>query len=119
MKKAELQLYDEMGAQGRSCGVVNYFKCPYGEERDDLIKYGDIAFKLWEHVEWYDRHWNGPDSFTPSEDEKKWYHWHEPSIIDVTDLDDIDKALDDGRMGKIIKEHKRYMKETGRELWAI
>jgi hypothetical protein len=119
MKKTEINLYDAIGANGRSCDIVNYFKCPYPDERDDLTKHGRYAYELWEHVEWYHRHWNGPDSFTPSEEERKWYHWHDPPIIDVTNLDDIEKALDDGRMNKIIEEHKRYMKETGFEIWAL
>jgi hypothetical protein len=42
---------------------------------------------------------------------------HGPPIIDVTDYNDIDKAIDDGRLKKIIEEHKRYMKETGAEIW--
>jgi hypothetical protein len=49
----------------------------------------------------------------------KWYHYGEPSIIDVTSYDDALKAREDGRLERIIQEHERYMKETGREIWAL
>jgi len=49
----------------------------------------------------------------------KWYHFNEPRIIDVGSYDDVTKALEDGRMKRIIKEHERYMKETDREIWTI
>jgi DNA-binding LytR/AlgR family response regulator len=41
----------------------------------------------------------------------KRYHFGEPNITDVTSYDDIFKALNDGRLEKIIEEHKKYMKE--------
>jgi len=41
----------------------------------------------------------------------KWYHFCEPRVVDVTDYDDIVKALDDGRMERIVKEYERYEKE--------
>jgi hypothetical protein len=71
------------------------------------------------HLQWYDRHWNRHSTFTPSSDEVKWYHWGEPSIIDLTSYQDILKALKDGRLDKIIDEHKKYMKETGCSAWAL
>jgi hypothetical protein len=37
----------------------------------------------------------------------------------VTNYDDIVRAIDDGRLDKIIDEHIRYMKETDREPWAL
>jgi hypothetical protein len=40
----------------------------------------------------------------------------EPHIIDVGSYDDVTKALEDGRMERIAEEHKRYMKETNREI---
>jgi hypothetical protein len=46
----------------------------------------------------------------------KWYHYNETPIIDVTSYDDILKAIDDGRLNRIIDEHKRYMKETHCEI---
>ena len=33
--------------------------------------------------------------------------------------DDILRSIDDGRLDKIINEHKRYMKETGCEIWNL
>jgi hypothetical protein len=45
----------------------------------------------------------------------KWYHFNEPPIIDVTRYEDICKALDDGRLDKIVAEHKRYLNESGYE----
>ena len=41
------------------------------------------------------------------------------TIIDVTNYDDIMRAIDDGRLDKLIDEHTRYMKETGRKIWAL
>jgi hypothetical protein len=49
----------------------------------------------------------------------KWYHYNEPPIIDVTDYDDILRAIDDGRLDTIITEHLRYMKETHCEIWNL
>jgi hypothetical protein len=37
----------------------------------------------------------------------------------VTSYDDIIRAIEDGRLDKIINEHMRYMKETDREIWAL
>ena len=42
----------------------------------------------------------------------------EPEIINVTSLDDIVKAMEDGRFDKVVEEHERYMKETGRKIYA-
>ena len=55
---------------------------------------------------------------TAPDSELKWYHYSEPEIINITSLDDIVKAMEDGRFDKIIDEHERYMKETGREIWV-
>jgi len=49
----------------------------------------------------------------------KWYHFDESPIIDVTDFEDLDRAIDDGRLDRIVQEHLRYMKETDREIWAL
>jgi len=120
MQMVELRIYDELaGAAGRTCNVVNYFKCPYGEEWKQLLSDGHEANQLWEHVRWYDCHWNRGQSFRPPETERKWYHYGEPSIIDVSNFEDICKALEDGRIDKIEAEHNRYMKETGCESWNI
>jgi hypothetical protein len=37
----------------------------------------------------------------------------------VTSYDDIPQAIEDDRLGRIIDEHTRYMKETGREIRAL
>ena len=63
---------------------------------------------LWRLVEFYDRHWNDPRTYTPSPSEAKWYHMGELGILDVTSRDDILKALEDGRMDKICSEYSRY-----------
>lgn len=120
MLETEWRLYNELaGANNRTCKIINYFHCPYGDEWRDLIEDGYLAYKLWQHVTWYDRHWNPDHTFTSPASERKWYHYGEPAIIDVTNLDDICKALDDGRFDKIVAEHERYMKETGYDIWAI
>jgi hypothetical protein len=120
MREAELRVYSELaGAANRTCTITNYFNCPYGEEWKQLLSDGHAANKLWEHVEWYDRHWNRGHSFRHTESERKWYHYGEPPIIDVSNFEDIRKALDDGRLDKIATEHERYMKETGCESWNI
>ena len=49
----------------------------------------------------------------------KWYHVNEPSIVGVTNYDDVIQAIEDGRLNKIIDEHTRYMKEPDREVWAF
>ena len=84
----------------------------------DLIENGSLASEIWEHIKWYDQHWNKNDAYQAPESESKWYHFGEPEIINVTSLDDIVKALDDGRFEKIVEEHERYMKETGRNIYT-
>ena len=120
LRDLDWRVFNELGeADNRSCKVVNYFKCPYGEKREEFIENGLLADEIWQHIKWYDRHWNHDDTYTPSGSELKWYHYGEPQIMDVTSLDDIVKAMEDGRFDKIVEEHERYMKETGRERWAV
>lgn len=117
LRDVEWRVYNELGeANNRTCKVVNYFKCPYGKERRDLIENGSLASEIWENIKWYDQHWNKDDTFKAPESEVKWYHYGEPEIINVTSLDDVVKALEDGRYEKIEEEHERYMKETGRKI---
>jgi hypothetical protein len=119
MRDVKWRVFNELGeANNRTCKVVNVFKCPYGEERRDLLDNGHLASKIWDHIEWYDHHWNPNNFTTPAASERKWYHYGEPQIIDVTSFDDIDKALDDGRFKRIVEEHEKYKKEVGRGLWA-
>jgi len=44
----------------------------------------------------------------------KWYHYDEPDIIDVTSIEDVDRALEDGRADRIINEYIKYVEETGK-----
>jgi len=111
MRKTHLRLYNETaGANNRTCNILNYFKCPYGQERDELIHRGRKANRLWDLVEYYDRHWNPNHSEIPSEDQKKWYHQSDPGFIDVTNLEDTLKAEEDGRIQKIAKEKQEHDK---------
>ena len=119
MQQVEWRIYNELGgADGRTCEVVNYFHCPYGDEWRRLQQDGRSVYFLWKHIDWYDRHWTPSLTTTPTPDEMKWYHFKEPQIIDVTNYDDVIRALEDDRIDKIIDEHLRYMKETGAEIWA-
>ena len=120
LRDVEWRVFNELGeANNRTCKVVNYFKCPYGEERRKLIDNGSLAYEIWQHIKWYEHHWNNNHTITAAKSEMKWYHYGEPGIIDVTSLDDIVKALDDGRFDKIVEEHERYMKENGWEIYAL
>lgn len=120
MREAQWRLYNEAaGAENRTCSVINYFQCPYRDERQTLTEDGYSAHTLWKHIYWYDHHWNLDTSVTPRSSELKWYHFGEPPIIDVKSFEDIIKALEDGRLEKIILEHKRYMKETGAQIWGL
>jgi hypothetical protein len=51
-------------------------------------------------------------TYTPSPSEAKWYHMGGPSLLDVTSRDDVLKAIEDGRMEKILKEYKKYKEEA-------
>lgn len=120
MRQVEWRIYNELAeANNRTCEIMNFFRCPYGDGWRQLLQDGHDAHRFWEQIAWYDHHWNPSHTSTPSARELKWYHFDEPSIIDVTSYDDIVKAIDDGRLDKIIDEHTRYMKETGREIWAF
>jgi hypothetical protein len=120
IRHVEYRIYNELAeANNRTCEVLNYFHCPYGDERGQLLEDGDGANRLWQHIYWYDIHWNRSISYTPGASDMKWYHFDEPSIIDVTNYDDIIRAIDDGRLDRIIDEHTRYMKETGCEIWNL
>lgn len=119
MRLVKLRIYEELGcAKGKSCTVKNKYKCPFGEEAKHLIDRGWIAGMLWQEIKWYDYHWNLDGTFRLIDPKvKKWYHYDEPGIIDVTSSEDIRKAISDGRVNKIIKEHISYMEETGCEYW--
>ena len=120
MRQVEWRIYNELAeANNRTCEVMNYFHCPYSDARDQLLRDGYDAHRLWQHIYWYDNHWNPSTSYTPAAWDMRWYHYNEPAIIDVTSYDDILQAIDDGRLDRIIDEHTRYMKETDREIWAL
>ena len=113
MEQTHLHLYNEAaGANDRTCNVKNYFKCPYGKEREELREDGHEAKQLWQIVEWYHAHWDPDYSIIPAESERKWYHRNEPRILDVASLDDVLKAADDGRIQKIAEEKEQYRKEN-------
>ncbi|NWF87758.1 hypothetical protein HXY32_08140 [Candidatus Bathyarchaeota archaeon] len=112
MNYVELRLYEEEGgAEGKVCEVRNKYRCPYGEETNELIECGRIAKFVWRQIEWYDLHWNTSETFRPAASEIKWYHYGEPSIIDVTSYEDVLKAVEDGRLERIIEERVKYEKE--------
>lgn len=114
MRLVKLRFFEEDGgARGKSCEVKNKYKCPYGEESEQLIEDGRLVRALWRLIEWYDDHWNPSHTFRPAESEMKWYHYDESSIIDVTSYEGILKAIDDGRIEKIKEEYERCMRETG------
>jgi hypothetical protein len=60
-----------------------------------------------------------PITQTRPASESKWYHYNEPPIIDVRNLDDVTKAIQDGRFNRIHEEHERYMRETKDEICAL
>jgi len=120
IRQVEWRIYNELAeVNNRTCEILNYFHCPYRDARDQLLQDGDDAHWLWEHIRWYDYHWNRDHTFTPAASEHEWYHYGEPPVIDVTNYDDIMRAIDDGRLDKIIDEHLRYMKETDRKIWNL
>jgi hypothetical protein len=120
MHQVQWRIFNELAdAKDRTCDTINYFHCPYKGERNQLVEVGYDAWRLWLHVEWYDEHWNRSLSHTPPASDMRWYHWNEPPIIDVTSYDDIIRAIDDGRLDKIISDHLRYMKETERKIWNL
>jgi len=116
----QLKVYEDLGsAKGKSCSVKNKYRCPYGARSKRLIRAGRIAKFVWQEISWYDHHWNPVGNHVSGVGDMTWYHYDEPGIIDVTSYEDIVKAVDDGRVEKIVEEHEKYMKETGREAWAL
>lgn len=114
MLHVKLRLYEEMGgAEKKSCEVRNRYRCPYGEKSVKFIKDGGLLKDLWHYVEWYDHYWNPSRGLSLSAQDMKWYHYDEPSILDVTSYEDILEAVKDGRMEKIMREYKKYVEETG------
>ncbi len=114
MRVVKLRFYDEVGfTAGKSCQVKNMYKCPYREKSKRLVKDGGLAKSIWELVEYYDSHWNRSRIHFPLKNEEKWYHYDEPSLIDVTSYEDVMKATEDGRLLKILEEFKMHEKETG------
>lgn len=109
MKRAELGFLEvEGGAEGKVCAPHNKCLCPYGAKSWELIKLGEMVKSLWDLVEFYDSHWNGSRSFTPSRSDTEWYHFGEVGFLNVTSREDILNALEDGRMEKVADEFKRY-----------
>jgi hypothetical protein len=120
MMVVELRLFEEIGrAEGKSCEVKNKYRCPYGKRSEQLIKHGRLAKAVWREIEWYDAHWNPSSTHRPSVQDMKWYHYGEPSIIDVTSYEDIMRAIENGRFEKILEEHRKYLEETEREARAL
>jgi len=116
MLAVKLWLFEEKAKnKGKTCKVQNKYQCPYGADSRKLIEKGWLIKKIWDIIEWYDTHWHRYPYIVPLRDEMKWYHYDEPDIIDVTSIEDIEKAFDDGRIGRIIDEYIKYVKETGRE----
>jgi hypothetical protein len=116
IQQVKWRIYNELAeANNRTCEVMNFLRCPYGETWRKLLQDGHDAHLLWQQITWYDEHWNGNPYSTPSRSEQRRYHLNEPPTIDVTSYDDIIRAIDDGRLDKIITEHLRYMKETDRK----
>lgn len=112
MMYVELRLYEDLGlAEGKKCDRRNKYRCPYGEQSNELVEWGGLAKSIWKVIWWYDHHWNPNPSYIPSDSDMKWCHYGEPSIIDVTSYEDIVKALEDGRFKRILEEYKRYEKE--------
>lgn len=124
LKVTEYRLYNDLGGvKGRVCPLDeekrDFFNCPFGEEAESLVEYGRLVKAFWKHLEWYnDHHWRS-STFTPAEDELKWYHYDETPIVDPADYDDVLRAVDDGRFGKVVEEHEAYMKETKSPSWAL
>jgi hypothetical protein len=109
MANVELDFLEvEGGAKGKACAVRNMYLCPFGEGSSELIGLGVPVAMLWALIEFYDGHWNGSSSFTPSPSDAKWYHMGEPGILDVTSRQDILDALEDGRIRRIAEERKRF-----------
>jgi hypothetical protein len=95
MQQVKWRTYNELAeAKNRTCEVVNFFHCPYGDEWRKLLRDGDEAYLFWQQITWYDEHWNGNPYSTPTPSEQKWYYLKEPPIIDVTNYDDAKKQLD-------------------------
>ena len=118
MSHVELKVYEDVGeTRGKSCSVENKYKCPYRARSKMLIKAGGLAKFIWQQILWYDHHWNPSEDQVSDVEDKKWTHYNEPGIIDVTSYGDIVKAINDGRFEKIVQEHKKYMEETGAEPW--
>ena len=120
MRLVKLRFYEDVGsAEGKSCEVRDKYRCPYKEESEQLIKDGWLAEAIWTHIKWYDNHWNPQTTWRPALIYMKWYHFGEPGIIDVASYDDVIKAIGDGRLERIMEEHKKYMKETGYDAGAL
>jgi hypothetical protein len=114
MRLVELRFYDEVGfAEGKKCEVKHKYRCPYGEESERLVEEGSGVRNIWRLIEWYDSYWNRTHTVSPAACDMKWYHYDEPSIIDVTSYEDILKAVEDDRLLRILEERKKHEKETG------
>jgi len=119
LKVTEYRLYNELGeAHDRVCPLdenkMDFFKCPFGEEEaEKLVEDGRLINWLWRHLEWYNEHHWRSSTYKPPSSEMKWYHYDETPIVDPADYDDVLRAIDDGRIEKVVEEHEAYMKEKG------
>ena len=109
MKRVELEFFEvEGGAEGKTCDVWNRCLCPFGAKCRELGKLGGNVKYLLEVVQYYDMHWNGMRGSTPSRSHLGWFHFGEEGFLDVTNREDILKAVQDGRFNRIVDERKRY-----------
>ena len=116
LKVTEYRLYNDLGeAHDRVCPLdedkMDFFRCPFGEEAEKLVQDGRLIESLWRHLDWYNHHHWRSSIFEPARDKMKWYHYDETPIVDPADYDDVLRAIDDGRIIKVVEEHEAYMKE--------
>jgi hypothetical protein len=112
MARVQLRFLEVDGAaEGKACAVRNKYLCPYGKKSRELVKRGDMVRYLWLLIEFYDRHWNNLKGYKTPLREAKSCQVGDSSLLEVTSRDDILKALEDGRMDKIVEEFRKHNKK--------
>jgi hypothetical protein len=108
MKRVELEFLELYGGtEGKDCEARNKCLCPYGAKSSELIKLGHQVKMLWKIVEYYHSHWHSSKFCGPSKSDYQWYHLDEEDFLDVTSLEDILKAVEDGRIERIAEERQK------------
>ena len=80
-----------------------------------IVAWGVGCYSVWEATEFRGRVERLRRRRREIEEEMIWYYYDEFGIIGVLSYDDVLKAVEGGRLKRMLEKYKRYVKETESE----